>query len=75
MIFGELCQEFREWSPTHAKMVVEYKPWGSNSILVRLSSGLAYKAKRIGPNEFVMQSVSEDDIKMKFKGHIIASSY
>lgn len=64
--WGEIYKEFCEWSPEHAKMVMDYKPWGSNSILVWLTSGLTYKVKRVGPGEFIMQSVSEEDIENKF---------
>lgn len=60
-IFSEFC----EWSPTHASMVVDYGPWGSNSIVVWLNNGIAYKIKKHAPHRFTMQTVSEEDIMNK----------
>lgn len=64
--YGELYSEFCKWSPEHAKMVSDYRPWGRTSIVVWLNNGQAYKVKRTGPDRFVMQLVSEADIKKKF---------
>lgn len=63
---GELYKEFCEWSPEHAKMVKDYRPWGKHSIVVWLEGGHAYKVKRYAPDKFLMQAVSEEDIKKKF---------
>lgn len=66
LTYGELYKEFCEWSPGHAKMVVDYRPWGSNSIVVWLSNGMAYKVKRYSKDKFIMQTVSKEDIERKF---------
>lgn len=66
MAHEDIFKEFCEWSPWHAVLVVEYKPWGSASILIRLSSGAAYKAKRYGEKKFILQPVTEDDINRKY---------
>ena len=64
--YGELYKEFCEWSPEHAKMVKDYRPWGAHSIVVWFNNGQAYKVKRHGPDRFIMQKVSDDDINKKF---------
>ena len=64
--WGDIYKEFCEWSPMHAEMVVDYRPWGSTSIVVWLRNGMAYKVKRFAPGKFVMQSLSEEDIKKKY---------
>jgi hypothetical protein len=64
--YGELYKEFCEWSPAHAELVKDYRPWGSTSIVVWLRDGSAYKVKRHGPGRFIMQMVSDDDINKKF---------
>lgn len=66
MTYGELYEAFREWSPEHAAMVIDYRPWGSYSIVVWLNNGHAYKVKYHGPNRFTMQMVSKEDIEKKF---------
>lgn len=64
--WGEIYKEFCEWSPRHAEMVVDYRPWGSTSIVVWFDNGQAYKVKRHAPGRFTMQMVSKDDINKKF---------
>lgn len=64
--YGELFKEFCAWNPMLAPKVVDYRPWGSMSIVVWLNNGFAYKVKRYGPDRFVMQMVSQDDINKKF---------
>lgn len=64
--WGEIYKEFCEWSPEHAKMVKDYRPWGSTSIVVWLEGGHTYKVKRHAPGKFTMQHVSEADINKKF---------
>lgn len=66
MVHEEIFKEFCEWSPEYASMVVDHKPWGSTSILVKLKAGMSYKVKRYSADKFVMQFVSEDDIKRKY---------
>ena len=66
IIYSQLYNEFCEWSPEHAAMVVDYRPWGHTSILVWLNNGQAYKCKRYAPGRFTMQLVSEEDIKKKY---------
>lgn len=66
MTYRELYNKFCIWSPGHAKMVSDYRPWGKSSIVVWLNNGQAYKAKYIDDNHFVMQMVSDDDINKKF---------
>lgn len=63
--YGEIYKEFCEWSPEHAAMVEDYRPWGSTSIVVWLKGGQAYKVKRIDTNHFIMQPVSKADIDKK----------
>ena len=62
----QIYKEFCEWSPAHAKMIVDYRPWGSTSIVVWLNNGQAYKCKRHAADRFTMQLVSEEDIKKKY---------
>lgn len=64
--WGEIYKEFCEWSPEHAKMVKDYKPWGSTSIVIWLEGGKAYKVKYHAPNRFTMQALSKTDIDKKF---------
>lgn len=66
MTYKEIYKEFCEWSPEHADMVVDYKPWGTNSIIVWLRDGYAYKCKRYGYCRFVMQIISYEDIRKKY---------
>lgn len=66
MTHNDIFEEFCKWSPEHASMVTEYKPWGGTSILIRLTNGTAYKVKRYDAVRFVMQPVSEDDINRKY---------
>lgn len=65
-IHEEIFKEFREWSPEHAKLIKDYRPWGSTSIVVWLEGGYAYKVKRHAPGKFTMQFVSKEDIEKKF---------
>ena len=62
----DIFKEFCKWSPEHAAMVVDYRPWGHTSILVWLNNGQAYKCKRHAADRFTMQLVSEEDIKKKY---------
>ena len=62
----DIYKDFCNWSPKHAAMVVDYRPWGHTSILVWLNNGQAYKCKRHAAGKFTMQFVSEDDIKKKY---------
>lgn len=64
--YHEIYQEFCEWSLEHAKMVEDYKPWGTNSIAVWLKNGQVYKVKRHAPGRFTMQSLSKEDIAKKY---------
>lgn len=64
--YGELYKEFCEWSPEHAKLIIDYRHWGNMSIVVWLNNGMAYKVKRVDTNHFIMQVVSEEDIKKKY---------
>lgn len=66
LTYDEIYKEFCEWSPWHAKMIEDYRPWGSTSIVIWLSNGHAYKVKRCAPGRFIMQYVSKDDIDAKF---------
>ena len=62
----KILHEFMKWSPYHADMVVNYRPWGHTSILVCLNNGQSYKCKRHAADRFTMQLVSEEDIKKKY---------
>lgn len=64
--YGELYKEFCEWSPEHAKMVIDYRPWGRMSIVVWFRNGQIYKVKYIDKNHFVMQMLSKEDVERKF---------
>lgn len=66
MTCDELYKEFCEWSPEHATMVTNYRPWGSHAIVIWLSNGMMYKVKRCDVNRFIMQKVSQEDINKKF---------
>lgn len=63
----DIFEEFCKWSPEHAAMVVDFRSWGSTSIVVWLDNGMTYKVKRYAPNKFIMQVVSEEDIKKKYE--------
>ena len=62
----DIFKDFCNWSPEHAAMVVDYRPWGHTSILVWLNNGQAYKCKRHAADRFIMQLVSEEDIRKKY---------
>lgn len=64
--YGEIYEKFCIWSPEHAKMVKDYRPWGSMSIVVWLTGGQAYKVKYIADDKFIMQTVTKADIDKKF---------
>ena len=66
LTWGEIYKDFCNWSPKHAAMVVDYRPWGSTSICVWLNNGQAYKCKRHAADRFTMQTVSEEDIRKKY---------
>lgn len=63
----EIFHEFLKWSPYHANMVVDFKPWGENSIAVWFNNGDVYKAKMCDEIHFVLQKLSQEDIDNKFK--------
>lgn len=62
----EIYEKFCFWSPQHAKMVKDYAPWGSTSIVIWLNNGQAYKVKYIEGDKFIMQPVLKADIEKKF---------
>ena len=64
--WGQIYEEFCEWSPEHAAMVIDYRPWGGHSIVIWLRNGTIYKVKRHGPDRFIMQAVTQEDINKKF---------
>lgn len=64
--YSELFNEFCAQDLGRGSTIKEYKPWGANSIVVWFMNGQAFKIKRIAPGKFVMQKLSEDDIKKKF---------
>ena len=66
MTYKEVYEEFCKWSPEHSKMAIDYRPWGTNSIVVWFKDGYAYKVKYHAPNRFIMQMVSDEDINRKF---------
>lgn len=66
MAHNKLFKLFKNWNPGMAEMVIEYKPWGRNSLCIWLRNGMIYKAKYYGENKFVMQTVSEEDVKRKY---------
>lgn len=66
LTYNDIYKDFCNWSPKHADMVVDYRPWGHTSICVWLNNGQAYKCKRHAADRFTMQIVSEADIKKKY---------
>lgn len=66
MTYSELYKKFCVWSPEHANMVEDYRPWGRNSIVVWLKNGMMYKVKYIDDTTFIMQTVTKVDIDKKF---------
>ena len=62
----DIFKDFCNWSSEHAAMVVDYRLWGHTSILVWLNNGQAYKCKRHAADRFIMQLVSEEDIRKKY---------
>ena len=64
--FMELTKEFSEWGPQYVPMTKEVRPWGTNSFAIWLKNGLVYKAKRYAPGKFIMQPLTEEDIKKKY---------
>lgn len=65
MTHEQIYEAFCNWSPEHAKMITDWKPWGSTSIVIWLNNTHAYKCKYHGPDKFIMQMVSKEDIKRK----------
>lgn len=65
LTYGDIYRDFCNWTE-HAAMVVDYRHWGHNSILVWFNNGQAYKCKRHAADRFTMQLVSEEDIKKKY---------
>lgn len=66
LTYGDIYKKFCEWSPERAKMVVDYRPWGSKSIVVWLQNKMAYKVKYIDDSRFVVQALTKADIDKKF---------
>ena len=66
LTYGEIYVEFCNWNPEVGAMTIDYRPWGSTSIVIWLENGMAYKVKRHAHDRFTMQSVSEADINKKF---------
>jgi len=66
MTHEELYKKFCNGSPGHANRVTEYRPWGKTSIVVWLTNGMAYKVKYIDDSHFIMQMLTEEDIKKKY---------
>lgn len=62
----EIFRDFSEWSPAHAEMVTSYRMWGENSIAIWLLNGQIYKCKQYAPHRFVMQPLTEADVKKKY---------
>lgn len=63
----QIYEEFCNWSPEHAKMAKHYEQWGNTSIAIWFDNGLVFKVKRYAPNRFIMQLMSNDDIKRKYE--------
>ena len=66
MTHEEIYNKFCKWSPLHANMVKKWKPWDSSSICVWLNNGMKYKVKHCTGGAFIMQLVSDNDIKKKY---------
>ena len=64
--YGELYVKFCNLNPEDAAMIIDYKPWGNNSIAVWFDDGTIYKVKYIGEDRFFVQTISEEDAKRKF---------
>jgi len=64
--WGEIYTEFCNLNPDIGAMIIDYRPWGSTSIVIWLENGMAYKIKRHAPGRFIIQPVSEDDLNRKF---------
>lgn len=64
--YGELFAEFCNHNPELGAMIIDYRSWGSNSIVVWLDDGNTYKVKRRAPNLFVMQPLTQEDINKKY---------
>lgn len=62
---GEIYVEFCNWYPEIGAQTIDYKPWGSTSIVIWLDNGMKYKVKRHASDRFTMQTVSDDDINKK----------
>lgn len=65
---NKLFKLFKKCNPEMAEMVVDYKPWGSNSLCLWLRNGMMYKVKFFADGKFVMQTVTEEDVKRKYGG-------
>ena len=66
---SELYAKFKAWNPEMDKMVLDYRQWGSNSLCIWLYNGMKYKAKLYDGNKFIMQTVTDEDVKRKFGGN------
>ena len=62
----QIFEEFCIYNPVFARNMVSYKAWGKSSIVIWLNDGRAFKIKRVTSNAFIMQIVTEEDIKRKF---------
>lgn len=67
MIPESIYRKFCKWSPSHAKMIMKWRPWGSTSIAIWLTNGQKYKVKFCGGNSFIMQMLTDEDIEKKGK--------
>ena len=63
---AEIYKRFCAWNPQFALGITDYKPWGSTSIAVWHRSGFIYKIKYYGPDAFIMQNMSQDDVNKKY---------
>lgn len=67
-VHQKIYNDFCKWSPEYARMIVDYGPWGSTSIVIWLNNGMAYKVKKHMSGKFTMQVVSKEDINKKNSG-------
>ena len=69
MTYGSLFREYMNYlyseDLSFAYDIVDYRPWGENSIVVFCKDGTSYKVKYRG-DRFERQQVSNNDIAKKF---------
>lgn len=66
MSTDEIFRMFCESDEAFASTIVDYEPWGANSIMVTTNNGIAYKVKYSINGYISKQQLSKEDIRRKY---------